>query len=193
MHYAIDKSGLPGKFKTWIYQHRVLPRHLWPLLVYKVPMSMEETMERNIGQFLSRWLGLPRSLSSIALYGHSTMLQLPIGGLTEECRVTRAREIMMCRDPSDQKVATARILVKTGWKWKTQGAIDRAEARLQHNILVGNMAVGCAGLGSFPKTHYHKARGREKQQMVQDKIRAGVEQERRVKMVAMYQQGAWAR
>ncbi len=27
---AIDKSGLPGKFKAWIYQQGVLPRILWP-------------------------------------------------------------------------------------------------------------------------------------------------------------------
>lgn len=155
---AIDKSGLPGKFKTWIYQHGVLPRLLWPLLVYEVPMSTVETLERTISQFLRRWLGLPRSLSSIALYGQSTMLQLPISGLSEEFMVTRAREFMMYRDSADKKVATAGILVKTGRKWKAQEAVDRAEARLQHNILVGNTAVGRAGLGSFPKPRYDKAR-----------------------------------
>lgn len=30
---AVDKSGLPGKFKAWIYQHSILSRILWPLLV----------------------------------------------------------------------------------------------------------------------------------------------------------------
>ncbi|XP_029943214.1 uncharacterized protein LOC115385372 [Salarias fasciatus] len=190
---AIDKSGLPGKFKTWIYQHGVLPRLLWPLLVYEVPMSTVETLERTISQFLRRWLGLPRSLSSIALYGHSTMLQLPISGLSEEFMVTRAREVMMYRDSADKKVATAGILVKTGRKWKAKEAVDRAEARLQHNILVGNTAVGRVGLGSFPKPCYGKARGREKRHMVQEEIRAEVEEDRWVKMVAMYQQGAWTR
>lgn len=29
---AVDKSGLPGKFKAWIYQYGILPRILWPLL-----------------------------------------------------------------------------------------------------------------------------------------------------------------
>ncbi|TWW81809.1 hypothetical protein D4764_01G0016240 [Takifugu flavidus] len=156
---AIDKSGLPGKFKTWIYQHGVLPRLLWPLLVYELPMSTVEMLEQIISQFLRRWLGLPRSLSSIALYGHSTMLQLPISGLSEEFMVTRARELMMYQDSSDTKVATAGILVKTGRKWKAQKAVDRAGARLQHNILVGNTAVGWAGLASFPIPHYDKARG----------------------------------
>lgn len=35
----VDKSGLPGKFKAWIYQHGILPRLLWPLFVYDVPLS----------------------------------------------------------------------------------------------------------------------------------------------------------
>lgn len=190
---AIDKSGLPGKFKTCIYQHEVLPRLLWPLLVYKVPMSTVEMLKQNISQFLRRWLGFPRSLSSIALYGHSTMLQLPISGLSEEFMVTHAREQVMYWDSSDTKVATAGILVKTGRKWKAQKAVDRAEARLQHSILVGNTAVGRAGLGSFPIPRYDKARGREKRSMIQDEIRAEVEEDRRVKMVAMYQQGTWTR
>jgi hypothetical protein len=42
---TVDKSGLPGKFKAWIYQHGVLPRNLWPLLVYKVPISIVELMD----------------------------------------------------------------------------------------------------------------------------------------------------
>ncbi|KAF7644982.1 hypothetical protein LDENG_00212660 [Lucifuga dentata] len=68
---AVDKSGLPGKFKAWIYQHGILPRLLWPLLVNEVPITIVEGFERNISQFLRRWLGLPKSLSSIALHGHS--------------------------------------------------------------------------------------------------------------------------
>lgn len=55
----------------------------------------------------------------------------------------------MYQDSSDKKVATAGILVKTGRKWKAQEPIDRADSRLQHNILVGNMAVGQAGLDSY--------------------------------------------
>lgn len=33
---AVDKSGLPGRFKAWIYQHGILPLVLWPLLVCEV-------------------------------------------------------------------------------------------------------------------------------------------------------------
>ncbi|XP_052256427.1 uncharacterized protein LOC127861786 [Dreissena polymorpha] len=47
----VDKCGLPGKFKAWIYQHGILPRLLWPLLVYSVPSSTVEAMERTISFF----------------------------------------------------------------------------------------------------------------------------------------------
>lgn len=79
------------------------------------------------------------------------------------------------------KPAKSRSLVlkkgKVGRKWQAQEAVDRAEARLQHNVLVGNVAVGRAGLGSFPKPRYDKTRGREKRQLVQDEIRAEVEED----------------
>ncbi|RXN38269.1 reverse transcriptase [Labeo rohita] len=124
---AIDKSGLPGKFKAWIYQHGVLPRLLWPLSVYEVPTSTVEALEKSISQFLRRWLGLPRSLSSIALYGHSTKLHLPLIGLSEEFKVARSREVLMYRDSRDTKVTAAGILVKTGRKWQAQEAVTKAE------------------------------------------------------------------
>jgi hypothetical protein len=43
---TIDKSGLPGKYKAWCYQHGVLPRLLWPLLMYNVSMTKVETYGR---------------------------------------------------------------------------------------------------------------------------------------------------
>lgn len=190
---AIDKSGLPGKFKAWMYQHGVLPRILWPLLVYEVPVTTVEALEKTISQFLRRWLGLPRSLSSMALYGHSNKLHLPFSGLTEEFKVTRSREAMMYRDSADAKVASAGILVKTGRKWQAQEAVSRAESRLRHKTLVGTVAMGRAGLGSFPKPRYDRACGKEKRQMVLDEIRTEVEEERCSKMVGMSKQGAWTR
>lgn len=51
---VVDKSGLPGKFKAWIYQHGILPRILWPLLVYGVPISTVEGFERRISRFLCK-------------------------------------------------------------------------------------------------------------------------------------------
>lgn len=65
---TVDRSGIPGKFKAWNYQHGILPRLLWPLLIYEVLITTVESFERRINHFVRRWLGLPRSLNSIALH-----------------------------------------------------------------------------------------------------------------------------
>ncbi len=99
----------------------------------------------------------------------------------------------MYRDSSDAKVSSAGICVKTGRNWQAQKAVDRAEVRLRHGVLVGNVAVGRADLGSFSKPRYDKARGRKQRQLVQNEVQAEVEEDRLTKMVGMRQNGAWTR
>ena len=86
----LSPLDLPGKFKAWIYQQGILPRLLWPLLMYQVQITIVEGFERNISQFLHRWLDLLKSLSCIALYGYTNKLQPPFSGLTEEFKFKRA-------------------------------------------------------------------------------------------------------
>ena len=94
----IDKSGLPGMFKAWLYQHAILPRILWPLMLYEVAITTVEGMERKISGYLRRWLGLPKSLSSAALYETTNAIQLPFRGFKVEFVVTRTREAILYRN-----------------------------------------------------------------------------------------------
>ncbi len=107
--------------------------------------------------------------------------------------VSQTREVMLYRDSSDIKVSSAGIEVRTGRKWRASEAVDQAEARLRHSVLVGAVAAGRSGLGSIPRPQYKKARGKERHQMVQEEICAGVEENRASRMVGMRQQGAWTR
>ncbi|XP_062272394.1 LOW QUALITY PROTEIN: uncharacterized protein LOC133978067 [Scomber scombrus] len=189
----VDKSGLPGRFKAWIYQHSILPRVLWPLLIYAVPMTTAESLERKISGFLRKCLGLPRSLSSAAPYGTSNTLQLPFSGLTEEFKVARTREALQYRDSRDCKVSTAGIEVRTGRKWRADKAVEVAESRLRQKALVGTLASGRAGLGYFPKTQVSKTHGKERHHLFQEEVRVGVEEERVSRAVGLRQQGAWTK
>ncbi|CAC5369161.1 unnamed protein product [Mytilus coruscus] len=94
----IDKSGLPGKYKVWCYQHGILPRITWPLLMYEVPQTKVESLERMFNRHLRKWLGVPKSFSIIGLYSTSSKLQLPLSSITEEFKVTKTRQVMMLRD-----------------------------------------------------------------------------------------------
>ena len=91
----VDKSGLPGHFKAFIYQQAVPTRILWPLFLYDFPMTIVEAMERKINCYPRWWLGLLRSLSSAALYGTSDALQHPFKGLMEEFVVSWTKEAML--------------------------------------------------------------------------------------------------
>ncbi|RXN12199.1 reverse transcriptase [Labeo rohita] len=188
---AVDRSGLPGRFKAWVYQHGILPRLLWPLLIYEVPMTVVEGFEQKVSSYLRRWLGLPRSLSNIALYGKTNKLRLPFGSVREEFIVARAREYLMYSGSRDAKVSGAGIVVRTGRKWRTAEAVQQAETRLKHKAILGSVAQGRAGLGSLTATRYNLASGRERQRLVEEEVRTSVEEERTSRAVAMRQQGAW--
>ncbi|KAK7913726.1 hypothetical protein WMY93_013937 [Mugilogobius chulae] len=94
---------------------------------------------------------------------------------------------------NDSKVARAGIEVRTGRKWKAHDAVAQAEARLKHSELTGTLAHGRAGFGSNTKPIYSKTRGKERRKLIQDEVRAEVEEARGSKIVAMGQQGAWSR
>ena len=35
----IDRCRLPGRYKSWIVQHMLLPRLMWPLAIYNIPLK----------------------------------------------------------------------------------------------------------------------------------------------------------
>ena len=107
----IDKTGLPGKFKAWIYQHGLLPRIAWPLLLYEITVTTVEKLERTINKHLRKWLGVPPSFTSIGLYSRTSKLQLPFTSLVEEYKVGKARLVMKLKDSKDEKVRAAGVEV----------------------------------------------------------------------------------
>lgn len=88
-------------------------QNLVAALVFEVPISRAQTLVRRVSSYLRRW-GLPRTLNSTALYGHSNKLPLPIRSLEEEFKVTRAREVLLYCEARDPKVAKAGIEVRSG-------------------------------------------------------------------------------
>ena len=130
----VDRSCLPGRFKAWIYQHSVLLRKLWPLLMYDILIRVI-AMKRWVSNYLRRWLGFLRSLSRAALYGTSNKLQLPISRLSEEFEVTRTREMILYRDSHEPKIATEEIERHAGKKSEHPKSL-----RSQRNVYEKNLS-----------------------------------------------------
>ena len=189
----IDKTGLPGKFKAWIYQHGLLPRLTWPLMLYEITATAVEKLERIVNKHLRKWLGLPPSFTSIGLYSSSAKLQLPLSSVMEEYKVGKARLIMTLKDSRDEKVRMAGVQVKTGRKWSASKAVDEAECRLKHREIVGAVCKGREGLGTRSSCFWKGASAAERRSLIQQEIRAEEEEQRRTKAVEMGCQGAWTR
>ncbi len=60
-------------------------------------------------------------------------------------------------------VTSVGTTVQIGRKWWAHEAVDQAEARLRHSILVGSVAIRQAGTGRVTRLCYDKAKGRERE------------------------------
>ena len=189
----IDQTGLPGKFKAWLFQHGLLPRLMWPLMLYEIMTSTVESFEKNINRYLRRWLGVPPSFSSVGLYGRTNQLQIPLSSLVEEFKVAKARLVVTLKESKDDSIRKAGIETRTGRKWSASQAVSQAESRLRHKDIIGVTAVGRQGLGNVRKPMWSSAGSKERRELVQQEIRLVEEEDRRTKAVSMGAQSAWTR
>ena len=74
---TIDKSYLTGIMKLFTYQSIFLPRICWPITIYEIPMSWVEKFEKHISVYLRKWLGVSKTLSSIALFLKTLLCHSP--------------------------------------------------------------------------------------------------------------------
>ncbi|XP_063435804.1 uncharacterized protein LOC134716731 [Mytilus trossulus] len=189
----IDKTGLPGKLKAWIYQHGLLPRISWPLMLYEITLSTVEKLERTINRHLRKWLGVPPSFTTVGLYSRTAKLQLPLTSIVEEFKVCKTRLVMTLKESKDDKVRTAGVQVRTGRQWSASKAVSEAESRLRHKDIIGTVAVGRQGLGTSKSCYWKNANTKERRSLVQREVKSREEENRQAKTVELGCQGAWSR
>ena len=187
----IDRCGLPGRFKAWLYQHALLPRLIWPMMLYDIPSTEVEALERLTSRHLRKWLGIPPSFTSIGLYGKSNKLQLPLSSLVEEFKTAKTRLVLTVRDSPDEVISGAGILTRTGRKWSAAESVSQAESTLKHRDIVGITAVGRQGIGATKTVLWSRSDQKERRAMIQSEIRRTEEHARQAKAFEMGAQGAW--
>ena len=189
----IEKCRLPGRYKAWMVQHMLLPRIMWPLSIYNVPMSKVEEIQRQITASLKRWLGIPKTLSVDCLYTKSGKLQLPFTELTEEVKAAKARTLITLEESADPCVRGAKIKVDGGRKANTPADVEDAKSRLKMKEITGVANTGREGPGLNPRQYYSSSSKKEKRAMVVETIREMEEEKRRIRMTGLSKQGASTR
>ena len=153
----VDGSGLPGKYKAWIYQHGILPRLMCLLLIYEIATTTVEAMERKESRYLRRWLGVPSSFTSIGFYSNSIQLSLPVSSVVEEFKVAKCRLVITLQDSADNRIAGAGIQTRKGRKWSAKTSVDQAESMLQLRDIIGNTNTGQQAVGMSHFQQWSKA------------------------------------
>ena len=189
----ISKSLLNGSSKAWISEHMLLPRLMWPLSIYSIPMTAVEEVEKLITGALKKWLGLPKSLTGDALYMKSCTLQLPYKSVVEEVKATKVRNLLTLRESSDKCISEAEIEVITGRKWKAAKAVDEATSSLKLKDIAGIANIGREGLGWNKRQYFNKSRGKDRRDLMIKEVRQREDEARGVRMTRRGQQGGWMR
>ncbi|GFN76057.1 reverse transcriptase [Plakobranchus ocellatus] len=113
---AISKCGLQGKFKIWCLQLMLIPKLLWPLLVYDICFTTVEAIDVKINKYTRKWLVVPPDLSDVAINCRKPKLKLPMKSILEEYKCGKARILTMLEEYDDPVVKTVQPSLKTGRK-----------------------------------------------------------------------------
>ncbi len=186
----IDRCKLPGKYKSWILQYMLLPRLMWPLTVYNVPMTKIEDFQRQITNLIKKWMGIPKNLSNSCLYSKTSRLRLPFTSLTEEYRATKARNLVTFQHSSDPCIREARIKVDGGRKLNTPLEVEDAKSRLKMQEIIGIPNIGREGLGTRSTMLYSKCSSKSKRDLIVKTLRVKEEEKRVVNMTMLSKQGS---
>lgn len=169
----------------------LIPKLLWPILVYEFGMSTIESMERKINKYIRKWLGLSPGLSDIALYCRQAKLKLPFKSIVEEYKSGKIRLQMMLDDYKDKAIKALKPTLKAGTKWKVRETITSAKDNLAFNEVIGYTQVGKQGLGLNEKQWWSKSSGKDRRDMVIQNVMKEEDKKRLVKGVQQSQQGQW--
>ena len=182
-----------NKDKIWCIYFGLIPKLAWPLQIYEVSLTKVETMERLISKFIKKWLGVPNSLTNVALYSSSTKLKLPTLSLVEEFKLGKARLFQLLRDSHDPLVKNAQPSVITSQKWKAKVAVENAESALRMKEIICTVANWKAGLGLHPQRWWFKESTANRRKMVSEEIHHLEEVRHFATAVGQRKQSAWTK
>ena len=138
-------------------------------------------------------MGVPNSLTNVALYSSSTKIKLPTLSLVEEYKLGKLRLFQMLRDSRNPQVKNAQPSVITGRKWKAKIAVENVGSALRMKEIIGTVANGKAGLGLHPQRWWSKESTLNRRKMVSEEFHHLEEVWRFAIAVGQRKQGAWTK
>ena len=187
----IDQCKLPGRYKSWILQHMLIPRLMWPLRIYNIPLTTIENLQKLLTKFIKKWLGIPKNLSTASLYSKSAKLRLPFSELQEEFKTAKACNLATFQNSKGPCtcISGAELKVDAGRKTITTVEIDEAKSRLRMQEITGVSNKGREGLGMRKREYFSLSTEKRKREMIINEVKKKEEETRIVQMTQLAKQG----
>ena len=132
----IHRSKLGGKEKLWILSNLLIAKIRWPIMIYEISITTCLKLERRTSYFIRKWLRLPQSISTVALYSTSSPCALPLISLSSLVKNAKVSGYLQLRDSTDDTVKSVRPKLRAG-RWSAEEEVNRAESVITFREIVG--------------------------------------------------------
>jgi hypothetical protein len=134
----VDKDLVNGLMKLWIYQHQIIPKASWPLLIHDFNRDFAaKTIQQPTGVYLRRWAGLFKSADVGCLYRPRNLLGLNLTSVSvhfEKMRIIRCHLLKHSDDVDVAAVYEMREHRQETHKtiWRDSVLLNKAETMVLH-------------------------------------------------------------
>jgi len=100
----LNRSKAKGAMKLWAMHHILLQQVRWDLMVYDLPPSYIEDLEKEFNKRIRQWLGVAKCLTDVALYGKGTPCPLPFVSLVHLFKKTKVTSHIQLLESSHPEI-----------------------------------------------------------------------------------------
>ena len=161
----LNKSQAKGTMKLWAMHHILLQQVRWDLMVYDLPLTFIEGLEKQFNKRIRQWLGVARCLTDVALYAKGSPCPLPFVSLVHLFKSVKVTSHLQLLESSHSEVVQNVIPSRApgAVKWRLSevskctmglesslevnvGALRVIEHRLECKDRIGFVSQGRMGL-----------------------------------------------
>ena len=121
-------------------------RQVLSYTIYEIALTRVEQNEAKNSESMRKWLGVPRMLTSVALYGRSSSLRILASSIVKEYKVSKVRLQLMLIASEDRTIWENPPTIQSGTKWQVMSTSEEAEGSAKQREVMG-MVQGRNGLG----------------------------------------------
>ena len=206
----LNRSKAKGAMNLWALHHILLPQVRWDLMVYELPVSFIEGLEKTLNIVIRRWLGVAKCLTDVALYSKGSPCPFLFTSLVHLFKTTKVNSHIQLMGSAHHEVVENVTPSFTGVKWtltKLQrcglskesslvidvGATRVIEQRMESRMVVGRVAQGRMGVEFAGGKDGKPMEDREFRQQYADVLAEETQEEYFRKSVQQALQGSWTR